>query len=781
MEASPTLRRCLCSLVALVAGAPSTLGQINVTTYHNNTQRTGLNSSETILTPANVASNKFGMMFTLPVDGNVYAQPLYLANIAIPNKGIHNVLYVVTEHNSVYAFDAGGITGVNSTPLWHVNLGPSVPSGDVYLDGAPQDIFPEIGITATPVIQLPTGSQTTGTLYVVAKTKTIVNNNPVYTQSLHALDVTTGKEKFGGPVVIQGKVSGKGDGTDGTGHVPFNPLIQNCRAGLLFLPAVGSIPARVVFGFASHGDIGAYHGWLFSYNADTLQQMAVLNLSPNAVSAANDQFPKAGAAIWQGGGGIASDGSWIYFATGNGTFDPTTAAYGDCVVKVDGQKLQVADYFCPDNQNDLNYTDGDEGASGPMLLPSNVATQSIPDILIQSSKRGVIDLINEKNLGKYNASMDNVLQELPDSIGDIWGNPAYWNGHIYYGAAYGSPIQSIPISAGAIAPPNLTTTFTYNYPGPTPAVSSNGNSNAILWAIQSDNWQSSGPAYLQAYNASTLGAPLYNSSNTNGRDNLGAAIKWTTPTIANGRVYVGTGSEVDVFGLQTFAAQPSLGTPSGTYSNSVSTTLSDSTPGAIITYTTNGTVPTVNSALYKGTLTFTTSTTLTARAFLNGVGGSPVVVGNYLINPAIGNGLGLAGWYYANTQTPNGTSYTAARIDPTINFNWNGNSPISGVGATNWAAEWNGTIEAETTGTYTFYTVADDGVTLSVNGQLLINDFVAQAPTQEQATIQLVAGHTYPIQIQYFQASGGSLLQLFWSAPGIGMQIVPQTQLNPNK
>jgi hypothetical protein len=383
--------------------------------------------------------------------------------------------------------------------------------------------------------------------------------------------------------------------------------------------------------------------------------------------------------------------------------------------------------------------------------------------------------MDTQNLGKYNASQNEVVQELPFAIGGIWGSPAYFNGHIYFGGIY-SPLVSIPIANGVLGNPSNFGSVGYQYPGPTPAVSSNGNSNGIVWAIQSDNWASGGPANLQAYNATNLSL-LYNSSATNGRDLMGPATKFTVPMVANGKVYAGTGREVDVFGLGKWTATPTISQPSGNYTNSVTVTLSDATPGSRIYYTTDGSTPTTSSKFYSKPVTFTTSLTLTVRAFTPGYGPSSQVQAHYLINAVIGTGTGLPGLYYNGTTNPGTTPVTAKRTDPTINFNWNGNSPIAGVAGTDWSAEWNGQVQAEIDGVYTIATNSDDGVIVTVNGTTIINDFTDHAPTLDQGTITLKHGVKYNIQIKYYQDGGGSLLQLFWSAPGLPMQIIPKTQL----
>lgn len=754
---------------ALIAGLAS--AQVNVLTYHNDIQRDGLNSHETLLTPKNVNSNSFGLLFTLPVDGQIYAQPLVMSGVAIPGQGIHNVVYVCTQNNSVYAFDAAN----PGAPLWHVNLGPAVPNGDT----GTSDINPQIGITGTPVIgpALKGILAGTATLYVVAKTVTTNNGNNVYTQTLYAMDVTTGGIKAS--KVVTGIVNGTGDGTNGSGQVPFNPLIQNQRPGLLYLAANSVVPVNTVYiGWASHGDNGPYHGWLMGFNATTLQQTQILNTTPNGKTDPSG-YPLAAGGIWQGGAALASDGGNIYCATGNGRFNPSAGSYGDSIVRVKLTDFSIGDYFTPSDQQTLDDYDEDLGSGGVVLLPPMTTSSGLSeDLMVQVGKEGSIYLVNKARLGRYSPSEDYVYQELHQVIGGIWGMPAYWNNTVYFGQIYG------PLAAYSLYQAQFTSTSPsssgntyYQYPGPTPAVSSNGNTNGIVWAIQTANWGSSGPASLQAYDGTNLSNELYDSGSTNGRDNMGPAIKFSVPTVANGFVYAGTGTELDVFGLGQWADAPSL-TWSGAFERQAVVTMADNTLGAQVYYTTDGSVPTQNSTLYQGPVTFTTSVTINAKAFAPGYGPSQVSTGYYQINPFIGNGIGLIGSYYNNSQNPSGTP-TATELDPSINFNWNGNSPIAGVAGDNWAGQWTGTIEAETTSPYTFSTMSDDGVQVYINGQLIINDYTYHAATLDTGTINLVGGVKYRIQINYFQGGGASLLSLSWVAPGMPQQIVPTSQLSP--
>lgn len=769
------LAGCALALSSLVSQA-----QVQITTYHNDNLRTGLNSLEKTLTPSNVNAGQFGLLFNLPVDGQVYAQPLYLPGLNIPGKGVHNVLFVATEHNSLYAFDADSNVGLNAQPLWHVNFGPSVPNWDTGSD----DITNEIGITSTPVIS--TASPRQPLLYVVSKTKTFdTSGYPVYTQQLHAISATTGAEQLGGPLVIQGQVPGVGDGTS-NGVVNFNPLIQHSRAALLLVPPTtaggkkaqqrASVKDNLLFvTFASHGDNGPYHGWVFVYDADKLQLLSILNTTPNGKTDPSG-YPIAAGGIWQGGAGPASDGASIYFSTGNGSFDPTVGSFGDSILRIDLKTLGIRDYFTPSDQLNLDDYDTDLGSGGVMLLPASASGTSKTNLLVQSGKEGTIYLLNTANLGNYNAS-DVVVQELRYVMGGVWGAPAYFNNTIFYGPSY-SPVVSFPIQNGQFTqttPSGYSVTY-YNFPGPTPSVSSNGTTNGIVWTIQADAYNSGGPAVLHAYDATNIGNELYNSSATQGRDQLDGAVKFAVPSVINGKVYVGTADAVGVFGLGTWAATPVVTPPSGNYINSVQVTVNESTPNATVYYTTDGSNPSPNSTRYIGPVTLTAGAIFKAKAFINGGAGSATAENDYLINAVIGTGNGLRGSYFNGLQDPSG-SPTAWELDPVINFNWGGNSPIAGVAGTNWAGEWSGQIQAETTGAYTLTTNSDDGVRVYIDGQLVIDNYTYHGATYNSATLNFNAGQKYDIDIKYFQGGGASTLQLFWQAQGLPFQIVPTTQL----
>jgi hypothetical protein len=499
----------------------------DVVTYHNDVARTGQNLNETILTPANVNSTTFGKLGFYSVDGKVDAQPLYLSKISVPGQGIHNVLYVVTEHDSVYAFDAD-----NGTQLWKVSM---LAAGETPSDdrGCGQ-VSPEIGITSTPVIDRAHGPN--GAIYLVAMSK---NSSGNYFQRIHALDVTTGAELFGGPRVIQASFPGTGDNSS-NGNVIFDPAQYKERAGLLLLNGV------VYTGWASHCDIGLYTGWIIGYDASTLAQTSVLNVVPNGRQGA----------IWMSGAGLAADSTGnIYFLDGNGDFDtnlntsgfPSNGDYGNAFLKLSTSSgLAVADYFEMDNQQQENNFDVDLGSGGAMVLPDLTdGSGHMWHLAVGAGKDANLYVVNRDSMGKFNSNSNNIYQELPGALpGGVFAMPAYFNGTVYYGSV-GSPIQAFRITNAKLsASATGHTNNSFGYPGATPGVSANGTNDAILWAAENGS-----TAVLHAYDATNLSNELYNSNQSGSRDQFGAGNKFITPTIINGKVYVGTTNGVGVFGL----------------------------------------------------------------------------------------------------------------------------------------------------------------------------------------------------------------------------------------
>lgn len=509
------------STVASLTVNPAT----DVLTYHFDNARTGLNPTESILTLANVNQATFGKIAFYGTDSWVDAQPLYASNVPIPNNGTHNVLVVPTENDTVYGFDAD-----SGTTIWQVT---TLGMGETtVIDPACLLTCPAIGINPTPVIDRSRGPH--GAIYVVAASTDPLGN---YHQRLHALDLALGTELFNGPVDIQATYPGVGDNSDGT-NVVFDPKQYRERAGLLLVNGV------VYTTWASHFDLRPYTGWIIGYDASTLAQASVLNITPNG---------NAGA-IWMSGAAPAADDSGnIYLADANGEFDetldsngfPSQGDYGNAFLKLSTSNgLRVADYFEMDNEIVENVGDVDLGSGGPMLLPDQTdGAGHIVHLAVAAGKDSNLYVANRDSMGKFSQGNVNLYQELDGVLPNgVFGAPAFFNNAIYYGSL-ASKIQAFSLSNG-----KLSTTATaqtpdgYGYPGATPSISANGTSNGILWAIFHNDL-----AALRAYNAKTL-SELYDSSRTGGRDYFNSS-KFTTPMIANGKVFVGTRTGVVVFGL----------------------------------------------------------------------------------------------------------------------------------------------------------------------------------------------------------------------------------------
>jgi hypothetical protein len=507
---------------------PSTRGT-DVVTYKNDLARTGQNLTESRLTLANVNSAGFGKLRFLATDGKVDGQPLYLSALSV-GAAAHNVVFVATENDSVYAFDAD-----SGATLWHVSLlgageSPSDPRGC-------SQVVPVIGITSTPVIDRSAGPH--GAIYVVA-----MSNGGGYHQRLHALDVTTGAELFGGPTEITANFSASGGAT-----ISFDPGQYAERAALLLNN--GTIYTT----WTSHCDIAPYTGWIIAFSQSTLKRTAVYNVAAGATGTGG---APQGPAIWMAGGGPAADAAGnVYFLTANGAFEtslnaqgfPSRGDYGNSFVKLTGgaTAFAVADYFTMSNEIAESEADQDLGSGGAMLLPDLTDSGgTVRHLVVGAGKDGNLYVVNRDNMGKFNAGSNNIWQQLSAVFsGGIWSTPAWFNGTVYYGPVQGNlmafPVRNakLPASAASKSP------GTFGYPGTAPAVSANGTANGILWAHENSN-----TAVLHAYEAGNLAHELYNSSQAaGGRDQFGAGNKFITPTIADGKVFVGTQSGVAVFGL----------------------------------------------------------------------------------------------------------------------------------------------------------------------------------------------------------------------------------------
>jgi hypothetical protein len=542
----------------------------------------------------------------------------------------HNVVFVATEHDSVYAFDAD-----RNQTLWKASLldtahgapvgATSVPSGDL----GTNDIVPEVGITGTPVIDT-----TAGILYVVSKTK----ESGAYVHRLHALDLVTGNEKSGSPVTVQGSVPGSGIGSV-SGSVAFQPQWELNRTGLLLFNG------HLYVVYAAHGDNGPYHGWVFSYDATTLKQTAIFNSSPNG----------KGDGIWQSGAAPAAETvngvPRIFFATGNffntGNGDPNpklpyTSAqnYSNAIIRMDVSNggLQVADEWTPFDQQQLSNADTDQTSGGVLLLPDQPQGAVLHE-LIQVGKNGRIEVLDRDNLGGFNTATNNIVQEISGQIGGLWSTPAYWNGNVYFWGS-NDRLKLFKLSNGRLGTtPASSGPDTSGFPGVSPVVSSNGTNGGIVWAIRSDAYNSGGQAILYAYDATNVATQLYNSTQNAARDSAGKPVKFVVPMVNAGKVYVGAQGEVDVYGIlggtqPPIAPTPTLSPAPGVYSTAQTVSLSDSVAGATIYYTVDGTPPTTSSTRYTGPFTVSTSTTVRAIADATGYTSSAVASGLYTIGTA---------------------------------------------------------------------------------------------------------------------------------------------------
>jgi hypothetical protein len=499
-----------------------------ILTYKYDISRSGQNPNETILNTSNVNATQFGKRVSYPVDGQIYAQPLFVPNLTVKG-GTHNVVFVATEHDSIYAFDADQTRP--RKPLWHFsfinppNVTP-IPSSDIPGCG---DITPEIGITGTPVID-----GNANILYVVVSTK----ENGQHFQRLHALDITTGLE-LGQPVTITASVKGKGIGSV-HGHITFDPLQQLQRPGLLS-------NGVIYIAWGSHCDHDPYHGWVMGYNASTFQQTAVYNDTPNGTEGG----------IWQSGAGISADSSGnIYFGTGNGTFDlsPHGRDAGDTILKMSPHNgLTRVDYFTPFNQSCLEQQDADLGSGGVPLLPTEGE-------MIEAGKEGRVYVVDQNNMSHYHTiqnpcnnqgrtDVDKIKQELPPgTVVRLFSTPAYWNGsngEFVYMAGAGDKAKAYQLTNGLLSTsPTSESSEVIGFPGSNLVISSNSTNpgTGIAWMLD--------PAsILRAYDATNLANELYNSNQNPGRDGLSGYLVFTTPVVANGEVFVGTANSLSIFGL----------------------------------------------------------------------------------------------------------------------------------------------------------------------------------------------------------------------------------------
>jgi hypothetical protein len=706
---SKTLRtKCRCSplqplsclLLALLTWGRA-VGQVNVVTAHNDIARTGQNLNETILTPSNVNPTQFGRLFTQPVSGRIQGQPLYRSQVAIPGKGAHNAVYVATSTDWVYAFDADTNGGISASPLWKISLLTNTTPAGTYTT--------KFGVVGTPVID-----PTTNTMFLVSSE----SQGTTYVARLHALDITTGAEKLGGPVPIQASIPGTGAGSV-AGTLTFNPQIHQQRPGLLLLNGV------LYVGFGSDGaDDGSWHGWIFSFSEATLQQLDVFCTSANGI----------GAGIWMGGSGLAAEVNnpakpygRMFVTTGNGTYSasyPYTDAmsYGLSVLDLDltGGQMTVEDEFTPYNQASLDGQDADLGSGGPVLLPSQtLASGSLLNPLVEIGKSGMIYILNRDNntdgsnnpateyspagLGGYNTAGDQVVQELQTPItaglnwgAGVWGTEAYWNNNVYSGgtnpslgasnpdgyAGAGNSLTAYSFVNGVLSTaPTSESAEQFIFPGPTPSISANGSTNGIAWVLMTYPGATGDPDILLAYDATNLAHTLYSSNTNPSRDSPGGiAVQFSLPTVANGKVYVGANPVLSVYGLlgvTPTAPAPVISPASGSFTGSQTVTITDAVPGATIYYTTNGTIPYSGSPVYSSSspLVISSNETVTAIASPNGYLQSAPASATYVSTSTAANPVfSLLTGTYTGTQTLTITDSSAGAI---IYYTLDGSTPTT--------------------------------------------------------------------------------------------------------
>jgi hypothetical protein len=525
----------------------------DVTTYHNDSSRTGVNPDEIALTLGNVNVNSFGLKFNVIVAGQVYAQPLYVSSVPIFTSGTfirHNLVIVATELDNVYAFDAdSGIL------IWNNSL---LGTNEVAADSICSDLTPNNGVTGTPVIDR--GMLPHGRMYLVAMSKT--TDTGTYYQRLHVLDLSTGQDMVT-PVTIQASYPGSGPGSNGQGLVIFDPGKQRQRAALL----LANHNIFIAWGSFCDPEILPYSGWIIGYDEKTLAQKYALNANPNGLPTSTDLPDGSGNGIWGAGGALAADNNNpanIFATTGNGPFDtnlvngfPQNGDYGDTFLKL-SPTLRVTDYFTPYNQFNLATADHDFGSSGTVVLPGMKDSNNIiRHLAVACGKDSNIYIVDRDNMGKYipgATSNTNLYQEVFSVLpGGLYSTPAYFNGSLYFGPNGHSLRQFKFTSAKLRTTAASVTSIPFGYPGTTPSVSAFGTTGGIVWAYETTSGANPGNAVLHAYDALKLATELYNSTQNSARDSFGvaAAIKFATPTVCNGKVYVGTANSLAAFALLT--------------------------------------------------------------------------------------------------------------------------------------------------------------------------------------------------------------------------------------
>ena len=681
-------RFALISMLLALPGVPSarllaqTPTPVAVPTWRYDMSHAGQNTSETALTPANVNSTSFGKLFSHTVNGNMYAQPLYMPALTV-NGQPHNVVFVATENDIVYAFDADSNGGANANPLWTANLastayGAAAGATYIQVDSSQflSDILPNVGITGTPVID-----PTTNTMYVVASTY----ENDEYIVRLHALNILTGGEQANSPVAITGSVPGTGNGSSG-GVLPFSPYWNNQR------PALAFYNGYVYIGFGAHGDEGLYHGWLFAYKGSTMQQTAVFCMTPNGIpgSPANGGNG-GGGGIWASGAGLPIDtdgtagAARLFLVNANGDFDAND--WGESILNfsLGAGTLNIADSFTSFNQASLTQSDLDQGSGGILMVPDHPSAQH-PHIMVQVGKEGRILVLDRDNLGGYAhsaTSNTNILQDITGQTGGLWSTPAYWNDHVYMWGAQDNPkmFDLDPTTGLLSTTPSSAGSATSNNPGASFSVSSNGTQDGIAWVVRSDAYTSHGAEVMYAYDATDLTNVLYETDTNATRDNPGDAMKFSIPVVTNGKVYVisdgNYSGQLNVYGLlnaEVTTATPVITPNGGSYQAAQTVTIASTTPNAAIYYTLDGTAPTTASTPYTAALSISTDTTVNAIASAPGDLQSAVSTATFTFTgqtptpgftPAAGTYAGTQSVTIADTDTNAKIYYTIDGSTPT--------------------------------------------------------------------------------------------------------------------
>ena len=602
---------------------------VPVPTWRYELTHAGQNTNETALTPSNVNTTTFGKLFSQPLDGAVHAQPLYVPGLTMGDGLLHNVVFVATENDTLYALDADSNGGINAGPIWKASMlstahGAAPGATPVtWVNSTTGAVSTNFGISGTPTINLGTN-----TIYFVAATE----ESGIHIVRLHAINILTGAEQSNSPVEIDATVPGNGLGSSG-GEVAFSAYWQIQRTALDYYNGY------VYFGFGSHGDYEPWHGWLFAYDANTLQQTAVLCLAPDG----------NGAGIWGSGAGLPIDdvdpAGRLFVVTGNGTISnyppiEINTGFGESILDLNlaNGGLAAVDAFTSFNAHPLNASDLDQGSGGILMIPDQPGPY--PHIMVQAGKEGRLLVLNRDALGGYASgasSNTNILQDIPGQIGGLFSTPAYWNGNVYIWGSEDVP-KAFSLSNGVLSTtPSSQSTISSGNPGASFVVSANGNTNGIAWAVRTDEATTAGPAILYAWDATNLANELYESDTNSARDGAGRASRFAVPVVTNGKVYAAAVNVLDVYGVFSqarYAPPPVIFPNGGNVVANQSVTLSTSIPSAAIYYTLDGSAPTPASKHYTGPITVTQGVTVNAIVSATGYIWSPVSSATFAVTAA---------------------------------------------------------------------------------------------------------------------------------------------------